>query len=293
MMASMMVRRRFRVVVLAFTAACSGNGSYKGDASPDDGGNASDAAVADAPATPDGGGPAFTGYVSAFSSSYVINSQPIASGSLSAGFTADGGASTCVATQVAPCQIYKCTSGQDAGAQQFPSAGDVSLSGGTTPVTISPTANGTYTSKSATTTLWNGGETLTMQATGAQVPAFNGTLTAPFKVTLSTPTMSGQSITVNRSTPFVLTWTGAGSSTVIVSFSTTNTIVSCQFDGTAGNGSVPSSALQNLPAGSGGFGIYSSAMSHVTAGNWDVTLEGFSLGVTPNGGPTSATLTLQ
>src|SRR4029077_12937907 len=93
--------------------------------------------------------------------------------------------------------------------------------------------------------LWDGGETLTVHAAGAEVPGFDLTLVAPAQPTMTVPTFafqpdgsvtsSGGGSTIVRSQDLVFQWTGGTPSTslqVIVGVGASP--VQCPFD--AGGG---------------------------------------------------------
>jgi hypothetical protein len=255
----------------------------------DDGGFPTDAA------TGDSGGPAYSGYVEAISYAYTSGGQPIRGGSFGAGFVRAFPGSSCTTQHMGACDIHACTTYLDAGAISYASAGDITLTGGTQSITVSPDATGAYTFKNVMTTLWSGGETLTMRASGAEIPAFSGDVIAPTSATITVPAppAMGQPLVIDRGLPFPISWNGAAGSTIFVqlgraSTTTQSVSVQCAFDGAAGAASIPSAALQTVSAGTNGyFSAYSRNTTPVVAGNWGVTLWAYGFALTPSGGPFS------
>lgn len=195
-----------------------------------------------------------------------------------------------------PCEELDCSAAVTAGSH---SAGTITVTGATVPVSIPPGTNGVYPGYQATQALFNGGETLTVAASGAEVPAFMKSVTAPGKATITSPAKPASGspyLMVNRAAGFSLTWTGGGSGKLMVSlFGGTNqtTRVTCKFDASAGTGMIPAAALMTLPAGNGGFAMAAITETSVTSGDWGVTLEGYYNAVWPDDSIVSGPTTLQ
>jgi hypothetical protein len=249
----------------------------------------------------DSGGPAYGGYVDGVSYSYTSGGQPIRGGSFGAGFARPTGGSVCTLNRVAPCDVFECTTSTvDAGALTYASAGDVSITGGTQSVTVSPGSNGSYTFKNTTTVLWNGGETLTMRASGGEVPAFSGTVRAPTTATITVPSAppAGQSLVINRAS-FGISWSGGSGSMVYLqlgrsSSSTQSVMLQCVFDGSAGSASIPPAAMAYITPGSSGYlAAYTRNTTPVIAGSWAITLQALMFALTQAGGPYSVQATFQ
>jgi hypothetical protein len=186
-----------------------------------------------------------------------------------AGFSNTSG--SCAAMTQGPCQVQTCSNNT---AQV--SAGTVSVSGTNVAAMLQPQADGTYGSiSSSPTQLFNEGAMLTVNAGGGVVAAFGGSLTAPSRVLITTPAQGAGAITVNRGQGFTATWSGGSAGDVVLYFdggASRSTQLFCHFAASSGNGTVPASALQLIPAGSGGYAMSTETSSTVRSGDWAVQL---------------------
>jgi len=248
-------------------------GGGGGDGGGDGGGAAGDMAS----------GPLRGGWVYLQSSSQVINAMTYSSSFASASFWQVTGAlppSTCTVTHSGTCTLTRCPPAGDAGTApvtQAPDAGTLTIKGGARTVTLSPDANGAYGNDvDNMNALYAGGETLTISASGGSAPAFSGTLTAPAKAQVLSPTMpaAGASLPIARASGFPLSWSGGsnGEVTVGVYAQGGGAWVTCSFPASAGSGSVPSSLLSQLPAGAGTFNATLRASRTLDAQGWSVDL---------------------
>ena len=188
-----------------------------------------------------------------------------------------------------PCRVVDCLGDPDAG-EPPPAgapAGTVEVSKGST-VLLSgePAADGTYPVNSKDGQLWNPGDALVLSASGAAVPAFTQSLTAPGPIELDPSMMPDSGLaTVKRSADYALKWKPLGSQVTItltqLPVAVTdlrNTVrVVCEFDGQGGQGVVPKDAMSALKASSGFPG-----MTKFNAGgssSADVTVGGYSIHV--------------
>jgi hypothetical protein len=149
---------------------------------------------------------------------------PDCSGGAHASFELDDGGVdaglVCTSSMIDGCAVRTCTrSGPFTGNPIEESAGDITISGARGGDITFPFVAAQYVS-AARNHLWDGGETLTLSATGAAVPAFSGkTVVAPHDVTLVSPAVCPTShcIVVHRSTPFTVTYAGGESTNVDLS----------------------------------------------------------------------------
>jgi hypothetical protein len=178
---------------------------------------------------------------------------------------------SCTSVTQGPCQVQTCA----ANPSQV-SAGAVSVTGTNLAVMLQPQANGMYSSVTASPTqLFNEGATLTVNAAGGVVPAFNGSLTAPSRVLITTPAQGAGTISVDRTKGFTVAWSGSSAGDVVVYLdggAGRGTQLTCQFAASGGTGTIPAAALQLLPAGSGGYSMSTETSSTVRAGDWAVQL---------------------
>src|SRR5205814_8299223 len=98
----------------------------------------------------------------------------------------------------------------DAGAAPpRPPAGRITLSAGGRSIAIEPDATGRYQPRQQDAPLWQPGESVSVSAVGAKVPAFSGTLTGPGDVDITSPlVVPGQATMVRRDADVVVIWTG-------------------------------------------------------------------------------------
>lgn len=144
------------------------------------------------------------------------------------------------------------------------SAGTITVSGGTHPVTLVPA----YDYQESPMSLWNGGETLRFDATGGDIPAFSGTLVAPNRITLTNVLA-----VVDRSRDLVLAWTGGGSGQLSLNASVktgpmSDVVLTCQLAASAGRGTIAAELLSRFPAGVEGavsVGVRETAPAHAGA----------------------------
>lgn len=157
----------------------------------------------------------------------------------------------------------------DAGMVTIPDTldvGTITIAGGTGdagaavmtygPITSGPYMYKGYKSVSGDLQFYAGGDMLTATAAGgADLPAIpSQMLTAPTDITLTAPacTVSGCP-DLDRTMDLVATWTGGGAGKVFVTYETLSAnfvaIVSCNFDASAGTGTVPTALLAHLEKG--------------------------------------------
>lgn len=321
-----MVRRTTWVAMVPFACACSaGTSSGDGDgglrfpsSDSGSGGSAADGGRADAGGGASGpsdagalGAPTRGGGVYLTSWEYAIGTTPVRGHSASAAFVraypTASASGACTSTTSGDCVLYRCpiaSSAADAGAadpgaaNSGASAGAIVVSGGTSAVRLVP-SGGSYAAVTAQTKLWNGGESLTITADGAEVPAFTLRATAPSFVTVTTPVFpaAGGSVVVARSGAFAVSWTGGSAGSVSANVgavtATTSTSITCTFPASSGAGSVPASLLAELPSSptSAYVSITGAASATAVVGGWDVRTTLTTLARTATGSATaSATL---
>jgi hypothetical protein len=203
------------------------------------------------------------------------------------------GVSTCTQKDEGPCVVTTC---QPTGAQNPTydelSAGGITISGGAQSVTLAaPPGDGAYEAKSGTgTVLWHGGEQLKFQASGAAVPAFSASVTAPSAPVVSSPPLPspGQALHFGKNGQ-TFSWSGGAAGKFIVILAgqaqqgAVTTSVRCAFSAAAGTGTVPAGAIAAIPQSSGSFMVMVENESIVTAGEWPVSLRLTTVANTPNG----------
>jgi hypothetical protein len=212
----------------------------------------------------EGGGPAktYAGYGYVTVTSYALTQSAPSNGYVAtAGFSRGSGSSqgyACTTETVDGCTIVDCvaSAGGSAGELELLEAGTVSIAGGAQSVTLSPGATKQYGAvTSAQVALFDGGETLGMQASGsADLPAFEGSVVAPTPIDVTSPSFA-QGAAIDRTTPLEVTWTGGAAG--MVSFSVTTvetssgqttatTTLGCEAPASGGSLTVPAAALDRL-----------------------------------------------
>jgi hypothetical protein len=156
------------------------------------------------------------------------------------------------------------------------SAGMITVTGGSQPVSLVPDATGKYTSANGGIDLFTGGEMITVTAAGATVPAFTATLVAPAPINLTAPAQpTSGPLLVDRTKDLVFTWMNGGVGTVMVSLAGTGgpASMSCTFPSAAGTGTIPQAALATLPPSSKGpFGIGATSAQLIDTGGWKIAV---------------------
>jgi hypothetical protein len=197
---------------------------------------------------------------------------------------------TCTTQTVMGCSVRICddTGGPDAGADMPMSAGviHISIAGGVV-ATLSPEADGSYQPLHGTQSFWNGGEAVTVQSAGGQVPAFTGVLAAPVRLTVTAPVLPapGTRLAIPHGQPLQVSWTGQsdGSLQVQVVTSDNHHTATCRFPVSAGTGSVPPEVLALLPLAEATLVIRGINGVPVRAGDWTVHLATVGTELAPDG----------
>ena len=199
---------------------------------------------------------------------------------------------------VGPCavEIY----GNGAGPKEtFRSAGKLTFTGLAKAVTLTPAADKTYDRITGSTALFVGGETFTVTADGADVPAFTATLMAPSKLTLTAPALpaANAALKVTRSSGIEATWTGASSGEVVLYFdeaaSSNAFSTTCTFPASAGKGTIPAAAFADFPSGAGTFNLYVKTVAVLTPADGYVRVTASSLLVSATGAGASGDSTFE
>ncbi len=256
-------------IALIFLVACGGsnNGGGGGDDGPG----------------PDAALPAHSGSVSIQSYDAMnIPGTPTRGGSTSAGFFTAGAACTTMQT-IGPCAVRNCGTAQPQGAQ---SAGTITITGATKPLSLVPGTDKQYVQQTSMTSLFNGGEMITFAAAGADVPAFTVSLTTPTKATITAPAKpaAGSLLAINRAQDYSVSWSGGGSGQVQIFLAGAGGQPSlfCKFPASAGTGKVPTAALMTMGAGSGSFAMAAISETSKTSGDWGIDASSYFNAVWPD-----------
>lgn len=247
--------RPLAISCVAICAACGGgNGSGSGD---------------DQEAPDAGGVPGKTGFVQVTSRSFMASGSSFDSGTASATLFTP---TACTGQVLGECSLYTCPT-------EFPpttyhSAGTITITGATRPITLTPMTDKIYETY-VTQALFGGGENLRASATGDDIVAFAGMVTAPARITITAPAAPGSgSLTIDRAQPFHATWTGASTGNVVLRFSgPTGATLACSYAASAGAAEVPAAALAMVPAGLGRFDASTETLEQIDAGDWRINLQ--------------------
>jgi len=145
------------------------------------------------------------------------------------------------------------------------------------------------------TPLFAPGQVVTMSGTGAEVPAFSGSVVAPTPVKVTSPSLAGP-LTITMAQGLPLAWQPTTGRVVAYISSATAAeyrTLSCEFNGAAGVGSMPPAALSAHGAGSAHFFVYSVASTTTMAGPWPVGLFVESQGTDTQGFDAQVDVTLE
>lgn len=232
----------------------------------------------------------------------VVRQMILDAGTYSAGATAvfasareSDSSVSCVTSPAGPsCTLTVCNAFPSATATTSESAGDLRLTVGSTGLTLPYWAESrsygdvgqSFQLPSSSAPLFAGGESLRVTAPGADVPAFDGTVTAPAPVTMTAPTLDEKNnCPLPSGKDYDFTWSGGAPGDTIelvVHGADTNENVTCEFDAAAGHGTVPYlgglSTIETDAAGNAF--LYTSTVhreGHVRAGDYDVTLSAQAL----------------
>jgi hypothetical protein len=230
----------------------------------------------------DAGGSSKEGIIVLSSWDYTLSSTQKVGMAASAGFLDYEGAAlaspACPKTTDGACAIEDCPA-SDAGLPlptSTASAGTLQITGGTMPVSLVPSGT-SYPPVQGTSRLWNGGESIHVTAAGAEVPAFDIGLTAPSYVTVTAPAWPalGSNLTIDRTQPLTLSWSGGQDGTVEVQLRVSGARqvgVVCMFPAASGSGSIPVTALAKFPVATTGASLSVDCITdkNTTAGAWSV-----------------------
>ncbi|HUS27420.1 MAG TPA: hypothetical protein VMZ53_02895 [Kofleriaceae bacterium] len=181
----------------------------------------------------------------------------------------------CTSQTVGPCIVSQCSGPFPM--QTLASGGTVTVMGVGTTATLTPGFGNMYQPVN-TGASFAGGETITMQGTGADTPAFSFTLLAPARAAITTPAKpSGtDALVIDRSHDLSVAWTGGGTSEIDFVFGSPGLVnMNCAFPASAGSATIPTAALQMLSAGSGSFSASTEVIKSVDVGAWRFYGEAF------------------
>lgn len=194
------------------------------------------------------------------------------------GIDTSAGPGSCQRTDEGACTLYICDiSGTLPNNGPLPTAGSIKVSSSKTSVTIAPGADGSYASKSGQTLFWTGSDTVHVEASGAQIPAFSASTPAPSQLAITAPPMGPMvTITVDTSKDLTFTWTGTSAGQLNVGVYGHDDVthiagsLNCELDPAAGQGSMPASLLSKIPKKNGAVNALVTSKTSVDAGGFAI-----------------------
>ena len=194
----------------------------------------------------------------------------------------------CTRSQSGPCTTYRCGS-----LAAMPSAGNITIKGGSEEVVLQPSPGGAYSEYRNTAALvFQRGQMLSINAAGKDVPAWQTQLSIPSPVfSLQSPSPARIDLTwvLRKKQDLVLMWTPlAAGSTVRIELSqdmgtSQGSLVECVFEGNQGAGSVPATVLSQLQTTQGqnhavGILIGPGTDTRLAPMGWDLSVISISVG---------------
>ncbi|MGH7296631.1 MAG: hypothetical protein ACRELB_16955 [Polyangiaceae bacterium] len=193
-----------------------------------------------------------------------------------------------------PCLVTTCPThpANDAGPVSLVSAGALTVTGGAfgdSGIDIGPDNLGSYL-YNTTGPMFSAGDTLTVSASGATVPAFAPTsIVAPGSVTLTSPAQDSGVLTIPTTQDLAVAWTGGVTGArLILDLSAAFTdgssaSAACSWDASSGAGTIPAGALASLAGGTPQAGRstavwHQEAQMPVSAGRWTVVVRAYVSG---------------
>ena len=207
-------------------------------------------------------------------------------------FALGGGSdSRCTTSEQGSCMVTECDltgpvpdagAAEDAGVTLRPHAGDITI-GGVTPITLTPTSDGMYATKTLTEKIWDTAD-FSVKAAGAAVPAFEKLLQVPASIALTAPVLpdAPAKAEIDRSADLALSWTGGGAGVVTASAITSlldgttlskSTTVTCTYPASGGTGTIPAASLGKLLVGDGSLVVTSATQEQLDVDGWKITIQ--------------------
>ncbi|MEP7123941.1 MAG: hypothetical protein ABJE95_23635 [Byssovorax sp.] len=189
----------------------------------------------------------------------------------------DGKEAVSIASPQGACEVRTFLAPAVVGTPVNADAGVITITGGKVPITMTPDAMSKYADvKDSVNDLFDGGEAITIAATGGMVPGFATKITASAGIDLTLPLQPANNgpLSVDRKLDLVFTWkNGAAGEVVAVLDDGMTTRLTCTFQAAAGTGTIPKTALAKLaPTASGLFVIGAFTAKTLTGQGWTITL---------------------
>jgi hypothetical protein len=233
----------------------------------------------DAPAPTLAAASAAGGFVSATVSSFAGPTSPALTSVAAAFWDEDhqGQGVRCSQRIAGACMVRACAPGGTS--TRAPSSGDVRLDFGGAPLTLSADGNGAYPNPAGKVAPWAPSTPLRFVSSGAEVPAFDVTLTAPTPLRVLEPDPHGTVVAIDRAAGWSARWErGEGAVRVAVRQENAagatalqgGVAIDCFYDRSAGVASVPEAALSDLSSNDANVMVFATRQTRVHAGRYEV-----------------------
>jgi hypothetical protein len=181
-----------------------------------------------------------------------------------------------------------CSTGPVAGVSV--SAGDITVSGGTSPITMPGSKYG-YQYTSTLGPIFSSGDVVRVAASGATAPPFTATVTIPQSLSVTSPAAAYGTVTMSRTSDVTIAWTGGGTDNVQVEldqYAPQAITIVCAFPASAGSGTIPLAAVSNLALATVPLSLQEPTTflavaalneSIVTAAGWSITVAARAYGL--------------
>jgi hypothetical protein len=181
---------------------------------------------------------------------------------------------SCTMQTFGACTVSTCTG---SAATPAPQAGAITVSDGAKfNASLTPSTDGTYAVSGAPNILLPGGEMVTVNAAGGDIPAFSGAIEQPLTLLVTSPTdASSGTFSWPRANDLNFSFDrGTVGVELEVQVAIAGKSLTCHFASQAGMATVPTAALSELPVGVT-LDVFTSATKRVQAGNYSVDLIAF------------------
>lgn len=216
-----------------------------------------------------------TSYVSI--NAYSANN--IGTGVAVAGFYDQSPSPLSVTTQtIGPCEVRTVHFGTGGGGgfPKYSSAGTLTIAGGAEEVKLTHGPGGYAAWQNSDVALFEGGETMTISASGAKIPPFDVSITTPAHLTMTSPIYPvGSPLDIDPTADMVFQWTGDSAGDVEIRIAgpqqlpEPQTTMQCRFPASAGTGTVPAAVLAAVSlSGTGTIAADVLTTSNTVAAGW-------------------------
>jgi len=206
--------------------------------------------------------------------SVVANAFRSASEMETGGYAVAAFSSTCSPRVEGACELWTCSAMSAYPARDLSSVGTINVSDASGPIiTMTPESDNSYDTgfdSDPPTPLFPEADSLVVQASGDEVPAFSVRVVAPNNVTVTQPSETSP-LDVDLATGLTVHWTGTSTGDMVLRLSggVGEGEVDCRFPAADSSGTVPASALALIPAGHGFYSFSTEGAQTVRLGDWE------------------------